>query len=153
MALGSRPQSTRREFSRRAFDVTATDPRMVPLIVWGLKNFQNACWKARRREKADGSGFLGVRAAPPAAAVMVVVVGFVCLWKNVDVWLGMKECCRSDVSGEHLRDMRGCCEQYMVMCGVFPFNSLLYGRDGIIRHYLSESMFFPIVFFYDGIVI
>ena len=27
-------------------DVTAIDPRMVPLIVWGLRNFQNALWKS-----------------------------------------------------------------------------------------------------------
>jgi len=156
MALGSRPQSIRREFSSRAFDVTATDPRIVPLMVWGLKNFQNACWKARRREKADGSGCWGVRDAappPPAAAAAVMVVGSVCLWKSVDVWLGMKECCRSNVAGEHLRDMRGCCGRCMVLCGTFPFTSLLYGREeGIISDCSSGCMFFSIVF-YVGIVL
>ena len=41
--------------------VTAMDPRIVPLIVCGRKNFQNACWNANARSTGEavslGCGF------------------------------------------------------------------------------------------------
>lgn len=50
-----RPQSMRWLFSRTALAVTAQDPRMVPRMVWGLRNFQKAFWKARTRDATEGA--------------------------------------------------------------------------------------------------
>ena len=42
IAVGSSHQLIKLGFSKMAFAVTAEEPRIVPRMVWGLRNFQKA---------------------------------------------------------------------------------------------------------------
>jgi hypothetical protein len=61
---GRRPPTTHRLmhalltwlFSKSAFAVTAAEPKMVPRMVWGRRNFQKASLKARALSRGLGSG-------------------------------------------------------------------------------------------------
>ena len=55
--------------SMRARAVTAIEPRMVPLIVCGRRNFQKACWNATRRCIGEISTPAGWPAPAPPSAV------------------------------------------------------------------------------------
>lgn len=54
----------------RARAVTAMEPRMVPRMVCGRRNFQNACWNASNRAAAEEPPAASppMEAAPPASA-------------------------------------------------------------------------------------
>ena len=49
--------------------MTAIEPRMVPLMVCGRRNFQKACWKATRRCMGEITTPAGCPAPAPPSAV------------------------------------------------------------------------------------
>ena len=72
--------------------MTAIEPRMVPLMVCGRRNFQKACWKATRRCMGEITTPAGCPAPAPPISKWQTLLRRLCRPSAGVSWLGRPLC-------------------------------------------------------------